>query len=69
MNIYKTIGEMAEARVRQAAESMAEMLMAEADQLDRWVVQSQTGGWSTNHVDAMRTRSSLIREKLVQMGF
>jgi len=69
MNVYRRIEEMAEARVRQVAENMAEMLVSEADQLERWIVESQTGGWSTHQVDAMRKRAAYIRETLVKMGF
>lgn len=48
--------------------TMAKTLREEADQLDRWVVESSTGGWSTHQVDPMRKRSAKIRETLIQLG-
>lgn len=35
--------------------------IAVADQLDRWALQSQTGGWSTHQVDPMRRLAANIR--------
>ena len=33
----------------------------EANQLDRWVQKTRDGGWSTQHVDAMRERADYLR--------
>lgn len=41
----------------------ADMLMAHADELDRWAEHSKTSGWSTHQVDANRKAATAHREQ------
>lgn len=68
MNIYEKIGKMDERKLRQVAERMAELLVAESNLLDRWAAETLMGSWSTHQVGAMETRAAQIRNSLKGIG-
>lgn len=68
MNIYEQMEKMDNSKIRVAAARMAELLAAEAKQLDRWAFEAERGGWSTQQVDPMKKRASDIRQSLLAVG-
>lgn len=42
-------------------QALVTALREEADQLDQWAAEAQTGGWSTQHVRPMQDRAMRLR--------
>lgn len=53
---------------KEIIERLAKLLREEATQLNRWSDEAISGGWSVQHVKAMRDRAGQIRLELDRIG-